>query len=149
MSHASLTARYRPQTFGQAAGQEVIKAILSRAALEDRIAPACAAGWVVVPQQVDAPVIGRASGMWGRGSSRRRAGVRRGLWCQLRSKLPQRLSGSLAQALAHGVTISACLNHVGHVIAIRQHARLFHWQHVAGAAVLVQLAAWPLAMASA
>ena len=40
MSHASLTARYRPQTFGQAAGQEVIKAILSRAALEDRIAPA-------------------------------------------------------------------------------------------------------------
>ena len=40
MSHASLTTRYRPQTFGQAAGQEVIKAILSRAALEDRIAPA-------------------------------------------------------------------------------------------------------------
>ena len=40
MSHASLTTRYRPQTFGQAAGQEVIKAILSRAALEDHIAPA-------------------------------------------------------------------------------------------------------------
>ncbi len=40
MNHASLTARYRPQTFAQAAGQDIIKAILSRAALEDRIAAA-------------------------------------------------------------------------------------------------------------
>ncbi len=40
MNHASLTTRYRPQTFGQASGQDIIKTILSRAALEDRIAPA-------------------------------------------------------------------------------------------------------------
>ncbi len=40
MSHASLTTRYRPQTFSEAAGQEIIKTILSRAALEDRIAAA-------------------------------------------------------------------------------------------------------------
>ena len=39
MSQA-LTARYRPQTFAQVAGQETIKAILSRAALEDKVAPA-------------------------------------------------------------------------------------------------------------
>ncbi len=40
MNHASLTSRYRPQTFAQAAGQEVIKTILSRASQEDRVAPA-------------------------------------------------------------------------------------------------------------
>ena len=40
MSHASLTARYRPQTFAEVAGQETVKAILSRAAHEDRVAPA-------------------------------------------------------------------------------------------------------------
>lgn len=40
MSHASLTARYRPQTFAEVAGQETVKAILTRAALEDRVAPA-------------------------------------------------------------------------------------------------------------
>ena len=40
MNHASLTTRYRPQTFAQAAGQDIIKTILSRAALEDRIASA-------------------------------------------------------------------------------------------------------------
>ncbi len=39
MSQA-LTARYRPQTFAQVAGQETIKTILSRAALEDKVAPA-------------------------------------------------------------------------------------------------------------
>ena len=40
MSHAALTAKYRPQTFAQVAGQETIKAILSRASLEQRVAPA-------------------------------------------------------------------------------------------------------------
>ncbi|MFW5735681.1 MAG: DNA polymerase III subunit gamma/tau [Oceanidesulfovibrio sp.] len=36
----SLTAKYRPQRFGEVAGQETVKTVLSRAALEDRIAPA-------------------------------------------------------------------------------------------------------------
>ncbi len=40
MSTASLTTAYRPQTFADVAGQETIKSILSRAAREDRIAPA-------------------------------------------------------------------------------------------------------------
>ena len=40
MSQEALTAKYRPQTFAQVAGQEAIKAILSRAAAQDRIAPA-------------------------------------------------------------------------------------------------------------
>lgn len=40
MNHASLTARYRPQTFAEVAGQDTVKAILSRAAAEDRVAPA-------------------------------------------------------------------------------------------------------------
>jgi DNA polymerase-3 subunit gamma/tau len=40
MSSANLTAKYRPQTFASVAGQESVKAILSRAALEDKVAPA-------------------------------------------------------------------------------------------------------------
>jgi DNA polymerase-3 subunit gamma/tau len=40
MSTSNLTAKYRPQTFAEVAGQEAIKAILSRAAEQDRIAPA-------------------------------------------------------------------------------------------------------------
>lgn len=40
MSHAALTVKYRPQTFAQVAGQETIKAILSRASLEQRVAAA-------------------------------------------------------------------------------------------------------------
>ena len=40
MNHANLTARYRPQTFADLAGQETVRAILSRAAAEDRVAPA-------------------------------------------------------------------------------------------------------------
>ena len=40
MSNAALTAKYRPQTFAEVAGQETLKAILSRAALEDKVAPA-------------------------------------------------------------------------------------------------------------
>ncbi|MUM78162.1 DNA polymerase III subunit gamma/tau [Pseudodesulfovibrio sp. F-1] len=40
MSTSNLTAKYRPQTFAEVAGQEAIKAILSRAAQQDRIAPA-------------------------------------------------------------------------------------------------------------
>ncbi len=40
MSHANLTARYRPQTFADIAGQETVRTILSRAAAEDRVAPA-------------------------------------------------------------------------------------------------------------
>ena len=40
MSHAALTAKYRPQTFAQVAGQDTVKAILSRASLESRVAPA-------------------------------------------------------------------------------------------------------------
>lgn len=36
----SLAARYRPQTFAQVVGQEMVKSILSRAAREDRVAPA-------------------------------------------------------------------------------------------------------------
>ncbi len=40
MSIQSLTAKYRPQTFGEVAGQDAIKTILSRAAAEDRVAPA-------------------------------------------------------------------------------------------------------------
>ncbi len=40
MSTTSLTAKYRPQTFADVAGQESVRAILSRAAAEDRVAPA-------------------------------------------------------------------------------------------------------------
>ncbi len=40
MSHASLAARYRPQTFAEVTGQDTVKAILSRAAAEDKVAPA-------------------------------------------------------------------------------------------------------------
>lgn len=40
MSHASLAARYRPQSFAAVAGQDTVKTILSRAAAEDRVAPA-------------------------------------------------------------------------------------------------------------
>ncbi len=40
MSHANLTARYRPQTFADLAGQDTVRAILSRAAAEDKVAPA-------------------------------------------------------------------------------------------------------------
>jgi len=40
MSHAALTAKHRPQTFAQVAGQETVKVILSRASLEQRVAPA-------------------------------------------------------------------------------------------------------------
>ncbi|MBQ1330649.1 MAG: DNA polymerase III subunit gamma/tau, partial [Desulfovibrio sp.] len=38
MKHTSLAARYRPQTFADVAGQEMIKAVLSKASAEDRIA---------------------------------------------------------------------------------------------------------------
>ena len=40
MSKEVLTAKYRPQTFAEVAGQKAIKTILSRAAAQDRIAPA-------------------------------------------------------------------------------------------------------------
>lgn len=40
MKHLSLAARYRPQTFAQVAGQDTVKAVLSRAAAEGRPAPA-------------------------------------------------------------------------------------------------------------
>ena len=40
MSHASLAARYRPQTFAEVTGQDTVKTILSRAAAEDKVAPA-------------------------------------------------------------------------------------------------------------
>ncbi len=40
MSHAALTAKYRPQTFADVAGQDTLKAILSRASLEGKVAPA-------------------------------------------------------------------------------------------------------------
>uniref|UniRef100_UPI000B248764 DNA polymerase III subunit gamma/tau n=1 Tax=Salidesulfovibrio brasiliensis TaxID=221711 RepID=UPI000B248764 len=40
MSTTSLTAKYRPQTFADVAGQEAVKTILSRAAEHDRVAPA-------------------------------------------------------------------------------------------------------------
>ncbi|SKA76999.1 DNA polymerase-3 subunit gamma/tau [Paucidesulfovibrio gracilis DSM 16080] len=40
MSISSLTAKYRPQTFAEVAGQQAIKTILSRAAAENRVAPA-------------------------------------------------------------------------------------------------------------
>lgn len=40
MSQAALTAKYRPQRFADVAGQETIKGILSRAAAQDRVAPA-------------------------------------------------------------------------------------------------------------
>jgi len=40
MSTVSLTAKYRPQRFADVAGQEAVKRILSRAAAEDKIAPA-------------------------------------------------------------------------------------------------------------
>ncbi|NJB66966.1 DNA polymerase-3 subunit gamma/tau [Desulfobaculum xiamenense] len=40
MSQSHLTHKYRPQTFAEVAGQETIKAILSRAASTGRIAPA-------------------------------------------------------------------------------------------------------------
>ncbi len=40
MSTTSLTRKYRPQRFGEVAGQEAVKRILSRAAGEDKVAPA-------------------------------------------------------------------------------------------------------------
>ncbi|QGY41101.1 DNA polymerase III subunit gamma/tau [Pseudodesulfovibrio cashew] len=40
MSTSNLTAKYRPQTFAEVAGQDAIKAILSRAAATDKVAPA-------------------------------------------------------------------------------------------------------------
>ncbi|MCA1986763.1 MAG: DNA polymerase III subunit gamma/tau, partial [Desulfovibrio sp.] len=40
MSGGPLTARYRPQRFADVVGQEMVTAILSRASLEGRIAPA-------------------------------------------------------------------------------------------------------------
>ncbi len=40
MSQLPLTAKYRPQCFADVAGQEAVKAILSRACHEDKIAPA-------------------------------------------------------------------------------------------------------------
>ena len=40
MSTSNLTAKYRPQTFAEVAGQAAIKSILSRAAAQDKIAPA-------------------------------------------------------------------------------------------------------------
>ncbi|MGE4442515.1 MAG: DNA polymerase III subunit gamma/tau [Desulfomicrobium sp.] len=40
MSQESLTARYRPQSFAEVAGQDAVKRILSRAASSGRVAPA-------------------------------------------------------------------------------------------------------------
>lgn len=40
MSAANLTAKYRPRTFAEVAGQDAVKAILSRAAETGRVAPA-------------------------------------------------------------------------------------------------------------
>lgn len=40
MKHTSLATRYRPQTFAAVAGQELVTSVLSRAAAEDRVAPA-------------------------------------------------------------------------------------------------------------
>ncbi len=40
MNHAPLTAKYRPQSFAHVAGQQSIKTILSRAAAEQKVAPA-------------------------------------------------------------------------------------------------------------
>lgn len=40
MSYAALTAKYRPQTFAQVAGQDTLKTILSRASFEGKVAPA-------------------------------------------------------------------------------------------------------------
>lgn len=40
MSGSNLTAKYRPQRFADVAGQQAVKSVLSRAAAEDRIAPA-------------------------------------------------------------------------------------------------------------
>lgn len=40
MSAANLTAKYRPKTFAEVAGQDAVKAILSRAAATGRVAPA-------------------------------------------------------------------------------------------------------------
>lgn len=40
MKNISLAARYRPQTFAEVAGQEMVTTVLSRAAAEDRVAPA-------------------------------------------------------------------------------------------------------------
>ncbi|MEF2231948.1 MAG: DNA polymerase III subunit gamma/tau [Pseudodesulfovibrio sp.] len=40
MSTSNLTAKYRPQTFAEVAGQDAIKSILSRAAAQDKVAPA-------------------------------------------------------------------------------------------------------------
>ncbi len=40
MKHASLAAHYRPQTFAEVTGQDMITTVLSRAAAEDRVAAA-------------------------------------------------------------------------------------------------------------
>ena len=38
MKHTSLAARYRPQSFAEVVGQDMIKEVLSRASAEDRVA---------------------------------------------------------------------------------------------------------------
>ncbi len=40
MAHASLASHYRPQTFAQVTGQEMVTTVLSRAAAEGKVAPA-------------------------------------------------------------------------------------------------------------
>lgn len=40
MNHASLAARYRPQSFAEVTGQDLVRTVLSRAAAQDRVAPA-------------------------------------------------------------------------------------------------------------
>ncbi len=40
MKKVSLAAQYRPQNFAEVAGQDLVKTVLSRAAAEDRVAPA-------------------------------------------------------------------------------------------------------------
>lgn len=40
MKHTSLATRYRPQTFADVAGQQLVTSVLSRAAAEDKVAPA-------------------------------------------------------------------------------------------------------------
>lgn len=40
MSHLALTAKYRPQSFAELAGQDMLSSILSRASSENRVAPA-------------------------------------------------------------------------------------------------------------
>ena len=72
MNHASLASKYRPQTFAEVTGQETVKAILSRAAAENRVADRVPGGQMLpvdlphkeLPVPVEAHVAADTAGVY-------------------------------------------------------------------------------------